>query len=420
MARNGPRPQHTVIVGAGVIGICCAYYLLRRGQRVTVIEAREIAGAASKGNAGSIAPGHEPINRPGQIWQAFKWMFSSTSPLYIASRPDIALARWLWSFHRHCRHEFCDESMRLLGPMGHRSAQLYDEITETENLDCNYQKGGYYSIFRTRKGLDGAKRQAEVIAELGYAPEILSGHAVRDREPALAEDVIGAVRYPESSWCDPQRFVLQLAERVVQLGGVIRDHTPVRALAVEQGRVRGVHTATDTAEADTVLLATGAETPRLLAGTGYRLPLQPAKGYHRQYTGGSGVPKLNLPCVLGEAYVFCTPIGDALRLAGTLEFSGFNLEMRTERLEQLSRAAQAYFREVDLPAPTSQWCGQRPCLPDGLPAIGWVPGFQGLAIATGHAMMGLTLGPVTGELVAQLLLDGATQLDLSLVRPDRF
>ena len=163
---NAPSSsEHTIIIGAGVVGICCAYYLARRGHRVTVLEADEVAGRASKGNAGSIAPGHEPINKPGRTLQAVKWMFSSKSPLYVAPRPDPALARWLWSFRRYCNTGHFNKAMAVLGPLGHRSAELFEDL-RAENLDCHYTTGGYYAVFRTRDGFDDGRADAEILPKL--------------------------------------------------------------------------------------------------------------------------------------------------------------------------------------------------------------------------------------------------------------
>jgi D-amino-acid dehydrogenase len=418
MPTAAKTPEHTIIIGAGVIGICCAYYLTRRGLRVTVIESEEVASQASKGNAGSIAPGHEPINKPGRTLQAIKWMMRSTSPLYVAPRPDPALARWLWSFRKFCDKGHFERAMAVLGPMGHRSAELFEELRD-ENLDCHYDTGGYYAVYRTRGGFDRARQDAELLPKLGYAPEILDGAAMREREPALG-DIVGGALYPESSWCDPCLFVRHLADRVVARGGAVQTRRTAKRLMLEGARVVGVDTDEGVLASDLVLVAAGSQTSQLLTNTRLRLPLQPAKGYHRDYANGPGVPSLRLPCVLGEAYVFCTPIANRLRLAGTLEFSGFNLDLRRERLEQLSLAAQQYYRDVHLPAPTSEWVGQRPCLPDGLPALGLVEAHPGLAIATGHAMMGLTLGPVSGLLMAQIVLGEPPEIDIAMLRPDRF
>ena len=204
--------------------------------------------------------------------------------------------------------------------------------------------------------------------------------------------------------------------------GVGGSRTTVKRVRVRGGRVEGVELADgDVVTADVVILAAGAHTVRLTRPLGLRLPLQPAKGYHRDYDPSDGAtPSLRTACILGEASVFCGDLGGFVRFAGTLEFSGLNDRMRRSRLEQLTVTARQYLKGMGDFAPTSEWCGLRPCLPDGLPAIGPAPGIAGLFIATGHAMMGLTLGPVTGRLVAEYVLDGKPSLDLRALRAERF
>jgi D-amino-acid dehydrogenase len=173
--------------------------------------------------------------------------------------------------------------------------------------------------------------------------------------------------------------------------------------------------------ADAVVLAMGAYNAGLLRKLGLRLPLQAAKGYHRDCEPAEGkMPLLGQACMLGEKLVFCTPMDGFVRFAGTLEFSGVNHEVRRPRLEQLTNAAKHYFQGVGKIDARSEWSGLRPCLPDGLPAVGPIPRYDGLFLATGHAMMGLTLGPITGRLIAEYVLDGAPSIDIAALRPDRF
>lgn len=177
----------------------------------------------------------------------------------------------------------------------------------------------------------------------------------------------------------------------------------------------------DVHHGDTVVLATGAQDTALVRKLGYYLPLQPAKGYHRDRVPRIGeTPALIQPCVLGESAVFCTPMDGFVRFAGTLEFSGVNREIRRPRLEQLTRTASRYFDGVGEGESESEWCGLRPCLPDGLPAIGPLPRYPNIFVATGHAMMGLTLGPITGKLITEFILEGMPSIPLEALRPDRF
>ena len=416
-----PEP-HAVVVGGGVIGVCCAYFLARRGARVTVLERDEIGRAASYGNAGTIAPGHTPINKPGRVKQALRSVFDPLSSLYVAPRPDPELAMWLWAFSRTCTERHLEFCMRVLGPLGHATSELFDALIEREKLDCCYRHEGYHEIYLTERGLESAKREASFIERYGFHPETLSGDVLRQREPAINDQVLGGVFYPEAATINPHRFVLELAERARRHGATFRTGVEVVNIVFTSDKVRGVQTRDkETVEADVVVLATGAYSLPLTRKLGLRFPLQAAKGYHRDRELGEGkTPALRHACVLGEKMVFCTPMDGFLRLAGTLEFSGVNHEIRQKRLEQLTNVAKRYLNGVGDIESRSEWCGLRPCMPDGLPVMGPLSRCHGLFIATGHAMLGLTLGPVTGKLVAEYVLDGAPSIDITALRPERF
>jgi D-amino-acid dehydrogenase len=411
-----------VVVGGGVVGICCAYYLALRGASVTVLERDEIGRAASYGNAGLISPGHPPINRPGRVSQALRSMGDRLSPLYMRPRWAPDLLRWLWTFRRFCTDAHVEHAMSALAPLGLRTVDLFDELVGDEALDCEYRRSGYLEVFDTEAGLSSGRQEADVVERHGFAPEYLEGDALREREPLLGDGLLGGWYHDEGSVVEPHRFVVEMAERAVRHGAKVRAHTEVTELLFEKGRIRGVRAVSgEDVEADAVLLATGAYSPELMASLRCPIPIQPAKGYHADRSREDpDTPDLGVPCLLGERAVFCSPMESHLRFAGTLEFSGLNLDLRRDRLEQLDAAARRYFRAQALPPPVSEWCGLRPCTPDGLPVIGRVPGHSGAYVATGHAMLGLTLGPVTGMLVADLILGDAATPDLTAFRPGRF
>jgi D-amino-acid dehydrogenase len=414
--------HHTLVVGGGVIGVCCAYFLAKRGARVTVLERGGVGEGASYGNAGAIAAGHGPINKPGRVKQAIKSVCDPTSPLYIPVQWNPSLFKWLWAFRAHCTDDHVAWSMQTLGPLGHASRGLFDELVDGEGLDCRYRREGYYEIFLTEPGLEAARREAELQKHYGYHPKVLSGSELREREAAVREDIIGGVLFPEAATCDPHRFVLELAARTRRHGGEFRTESEVVELLVQDGRVTGVRMRDgEVVSGERIVLATGAYSLHLLQKLGCPLPLQAGKGYHRDAPlEAGGTPPLRQTCMLGETSVFCTPMGGSVRFAGTLEFSGVNHDMRPARLEQLNKAAKRYLSGVGDIEYRSEWCGLRPCLPDGLPAVGPVPNHPDVILATGHAMLGLTLGPVTGKVVAEYLLDGAPTKDVRALSPGRF
>ena len=402
--------------------MCCAYFLARRGARVTVIERDEIGRGASFGNAGCIAPGHPPLNTPSRRVGVMKQLLDPSSPLHIPPRWDPALAKWLWSFRKNCTHERLEEGMRALGPLGHATLDLFDRMVEEEELDCGYRRSGYYEVCRTQTRFDAVRREAVMMGAFGFRTESLEAGALREREPAFKTPAPEAVYYPDAATCDPYRFVLEMADRARRHGATFRTGNTVTRVSVRGGEARGVRLDTgETLEADAVVIATGSYSPELPRDLGVRLPIQAGKGYHRDLaTGAEGTPSLRITCVLSEASVFCTPMDGFVRFAGTLELSGLNHELRETRLIQLTTAAERYLEGMGVVEPSSEWCGLRPCTPDGLPVVGPMPGADGVFVATGHAMLGLTLAPITGQLIAEYVLDGEPSINIEALTVDRF
>lgn len=411
--------HRVVIAGGGVIGVCCAYFLSKAGADVTLVDRDEIGKAASFGNAGTVAAGHPPLNKPSRIHQSLKLLLDPKSPLYIPVRWDPGLTKWLWTFRKFSTAEHLRVSMGALAPLGHVTLDLFDQLVETEGLDCTYRRGGYYEICRTESGLEGGKRDAAMMQDHGYTPRVLSGGELQEIEPALLDGVVGGIHFPDAATCDPYRFVVEMAARAVGYGAQILTGRGVVEIESTGGGVKGVRLSDgDVIEADSVVLATGAYSQELTRKFGLQLPVQGGKGYHRDLPA-SAAPAMNIHCVLAETSVFCTPLDDFTRLAGTLEFSGLNHDLHRGRLDQLTSAAREYLSGVGDAEPRSEWCGLRPCTPDGMPYVGPVPGQDGLFVATGHAMLGLTLGPVTGQIISEQVLEGRTTLPAGALGVDR-
>jgi D-amino-acid dehydrogenase len=390
-----------VVVGGGVIGLSCAYDLARAGVSVVLLEREALAAGASLGNAGTVSAGHPPLNRPGRVRQAITQMLDSTSPLYIPPRWDPELWRWMVEFARNCTEQRVAECMDVMAPLGHEAIRLFDALIEEEAIHCGYRADGYYDVCATQAGLSRARGEAALIERHGYRPEPLDGDELRRVDPALGRSVLGGVHYPEARTLDPGRFMSELAARARAHGVEISEGVDVASVVVASGRVEGVRTGTgESIGADWVVVATGPYSLRLSRRLGVWLPVQPGKGYHRDLpVEAGGSPPLRIACVLNEASVFCTPMDRFVRFAGTMEFSGPNRSMRPERLEQLTTAARGYFPALGRREPISEWCGLRPMSADGLPIVGTLPGVEGVSVATGHGMLGLTLAPVTGRLI---------------------
>ncbi len=425
VSRRGQREmdalarEHTIVVGGGIIGVSAAYYLARRGHRVTLVERGEIGAGASSGSAGIIAIGHPPLPRPGLVGQVLKWMIDGGSPLYVPPRFDLSLFRWLWDFRRACTEEHFRHCMNVLAVLGRETRTCFEQIMTDESMSCEYHRDGWREVFRTEAGLAGGRREAELLLEHDFEIEVLDGDELRRRDPAFRSDVVGAIQYTESAFTDPSRFLDELAGKVTAHGGVVRTNSQVMEIVVENDSFRAVRLYSgERIEADTLLMAAGIWSTKLARKLDLDIPMQAGKGYHRNLRLPS--PSISVASVLAEKHVAVTPMGGLLRLSGTVEFSGINDRLVRRRLDMLSSAARHYLNGLGQSQIVSEWCGLRPCTADGLPVVGWAPRPAGVFIATGHARMGLTLGPISGRLASECILDGRPSVDITPLRVDRF
>jgi D-amino-acid dehydrogenase len=346
-------------------------------------------------------------------------LFRPTNPLYIAPRLDGALVAWLVAFGRACARERFDRSMNLLAEMGWAAGECIRDLIEEEKIDCGYRQSGWLEVFRTERAFEESCRASASLERHGYTVTRLSGDRLREKQPAFRREVVGALHYEDSAFAHPGRLLLGLADRVRSAGVEVRTGREVRRIELQDGRFTGVHL--DDGErvgADRAVLAAGAWTTPLARSIGVRIPMQAGKGYHLELDGVSARPAT--ACVLAETFVAVTPLGDGLRLAGTVELSGLNLRRNEKRIAMLSHGARRYIRDLDRAHVRSTWCGLRPMTGDGLPVIGWAPGIRGIFVVTGHAMMGFLLGPLSGRLASEALLDGSTSIDIEALSAERF
>ena len=406
----------TVVIGGGVVGAATAYYLAKQGQQVTLLEQGELASGCSHGNAGQVTPGHLPLPQPGTMWRNLRWLFKPTSPLYVAPRLDLNLIQWLWQFNQACNEPHLRKATKVLCELGEASAVLFDQLAN--DIGLRYQNKGRLEICRSEKTFSAACDEADLLQECGFESQRLCGNQVQQLEPAIQTDVAGAIYYLNSGYCNPQELVKQLATAAQACGAVVKQNTPVTDLRIKRGHLVAVVTAHEEIKADALVLACGSWAPQLARRLGMRLPVQPGKGYHLDVERPPAAPAM--PVVLIEERIFVTPIDDFLRLAGTMEFSGFNLRQRPARIDMLASGASRYLPGVRQAPERSRWCHLRPMTPDGLPIIGRVPHIKNVWIATGHGMLGVTQGPITGKLVADSIVAGKTSIDLHPLRPERF
>lgn len=396
-------PKRVIIVGGGVIGLATAYYALRAGLGVTVLEREPEGGdSCSLGNAGMVVPSHfVPLAAPGMISKGLRWMLDPESPFYVRPRLNLELARWGWLFYRSSTAAHVAASRELLRDLNLESRRLFAELAEEE--DFGWTPKGLLMLCNSAKGLEGEAAMAADAAEIGVETEVVDSAGAAALDPEVTMTLEGAVYYKQDCHLDPARFMSRLRERVVAMGGEIEFGVPVDSVVTSGSRVSSVKSGDRVFEGEEFVIAGGSWTSGILRQVGLKLPLQAGKGYSLTLDSPPEQPRL---CsIFAEAKVAITPMGDTLRFAGTMEVGGNELSINPKRVHGIIKSVPRYyprFSEEDFGG-VEPWAGLRPVSPDGLPYLGAVEGLENVYAATGHAMMGLSLGPVTGRLMADLL-----------------
>jgi len=416
--------DRVVVIGAGVVGLASGHALAARGYRVTVIDRNpERRDGCSFGNAGMIVPSHfVPLAAPGMVWLGLKWMFDPESPFWIRPRFDRALLEWGWRFWRAANRRQVARAEPLLRDLNLASRRCYEELADATGGigDFGLVTRGLLMLCRSQRGLEEEARFAKRANELGVPAEVLDARETAAADPGITMAVAGSVRFPLDAHLAPERLLAALTAACRRLGVVFRWGTEVTGVRSSGRRIVALESAAACDEADHVVLAGGAWSPALVKSLGLRLPMQAGKGYSLTLEQPPQLPTMCSICT--EARLAVTPMDGRLRIGGTMEIAGLDERVDPRRVRGIIRSALAYFptlKEADFTG-VEPWKGLRPCSPDGLPYLGRTARSDNLVIATGHAMMGLSLAPITGRLVGQLVAGEQPEHDLTLLSPDRF
>jgi D-amino-acid dehydrogenase len=412
--------KNVVVIGGGIIGLCTAYYLQKEGHQVTVIDKSDFKTGASYVNAGYITPSHIiSLASPGIITQGIKWMFDSSSPFYVKPRLDIDFLKWTWAFKKSATAKKVAASIPVIKDINLLSRDLYEEIKASNDFNFHYERKGLMMYYQTDKVGEHEWELGKKALKAGlHAEHLTSMDAIRKYEPTVDLNVKGAVYFDCDAHMTPSDFMPEMVGYLKSKGVQIFANEAVKDVEVKNQVISKVITDKAIYDADEVVMAAGSWSPLLTKKLGIKIPIQAGKGYRINVERETNI---TVPSILCEAKVAVTPMTGFTRFAGTMEIDKINHRINPLRVNTIANAATKFYNGLVIhqAEKDAAECGLRPCSPDGLPYIGKSSKCANLTIAAGHAMMGWSLGPVTGKLVSEIISNKKSSLDLAPFHPDR-
>ena len=412
--------KNIVIIGGGIVGLCSAYYLSKEGHQITVIDKGDITSGASFVNAGYITPSHIiPLASPGMIANGIKMMFNSASPFYMKPRLDADFLKWSWYFHKSSTKAKVEKAIPVIKEINLISRELFTDIKNSGDLgEFQLERKGLLMLYKTEASYLHEKEVADRASFLGLEVSDLNKAQLKKIEPNVNIDAEGAIHYECDGHTTPTEIMPKMLKYLKSVGVNICINEEVLDIKTSNGVIKEVITDKNNYSPDEVILAAGSWSGELSKKLNLKLSLQGGKGYRINVARNTGI---SMPAILMEAKMAVTPMNGFTRFAGTMEFSGNNNIVRKERVLAIANGAHSFYPDLKI-SPSeieSAKTGLRPVSPDGLPYIGKSTNIKNLTIATGHAMMGWSLGPATGMLVSELINDKNTSMNIAAFNPER-
>ncbi|HVU90565.1 MAG TPA: FAD-dependent oxidoreductase [Pirellulales bacterium] len=414
------RHSDVLVVGGGIIGVCCARELAERGLSVTIIDQRDIGHGCSYGNAGWLTPCFAlPLPMPGMLLKSLGWLTDPDSPLYIQPRLSWMLVAWLWRFMRSMKTDLMQQSVRVLVELSKQSLEAYTRWASDSQRNFGFEQKGLLIVANTTSGLEAALEELRLVSAHGVAGKPVDEHEIRQLEPAITgRGITGGVFFPDEAHVSPLATVEMVRDRCLALGVTILPRTELVSLDGDGRRIAAAATSRGTLTADSYVLATGAWSHDLARKVRVKVPVLSGKGYSLTIAPPDPAPRI--PIMLIDKKVAVTPLPQHTKLAGTLELVGVDETITQRRVAAIVRGARQFLTIPERPPVVELWRGLRPCTPDGVPIVGRPSRFDNLLLATGHQMLGLQTAPATGRLLADVMLNTTPLVDPAPFAPQRF
>ena len=412
--------KEVIIIGGGIIGLSSAYYLQKEGHKVTVIDKSDLTSGASYVNAGYITPSHIiSLAAPGMINKGIKWMFNAESPFYVKPRLDYDFLKWTWLFKKASTKQKVESSIKVIKDINLLSRELYEDIKSSKDFGFFYQHKGLLMCYQTDKAGEGEWNVGQRAIKEGLKVENLTKEQVQKLESNVDLNIKGAVYYHSDAHMTPNEFMPQMKSYLEKNGVTILSNEEVLDINVVGDKVTSVRTNKQELFADEVVVATGSWTQKFVKKLRTTIPIQAGKGYRINVEKETGI---TIPAILMEAKVAVTPMNGFTRFAGTMEVDEINHRINPVRVNAIAKAGEKFYNglKINQTDKENAQCGLRPCSPDGLPYIGRLSKIKNVTVATGHAMMGWSLGPATGKLVSEIVSDKKTSLNLEPFHAERY
>jgi D-amino-acid dehydrogenase len=412
-----------IVIGGGIIGLSSAFYLKKSGWDVTVVDKGDFSDNCSYGNAGYICPSHFiPLATPGIVKKGLKWMWNSRSPFYVQPRLDFNLMSWGMKFMKSATKEKVDAAAIPLRDIAIISKSEYESWLKIPGFNFSYERKGLLEVFQTQESADHVHHTCKKAHELGLTDTvILNKEELQNLEPGININALGALYFKCDAHCFPNKLMNNLIGHLKNEGVQFVPNNEVISFETGNGKIKKIITTEKAFEADEVVIATGSWGKQTADLLGIKIPLMPGRGYSVTLENSSY--KLNYPAVLMEGRVAITPMdGNKIRFGGTMEITSHKTPPRMNRVQGILDAVKRFYPDFDVPLPAKEnvWYGYRPCSADGLPYIGRVKKYNNLTIATGHSMLGLSLGAGTGKLVDEIVNNQQPSMDMNPFRVERF